>query len=379
MIPIFTLKVLFLSGFVASLIATSIRLHLIYIHDSSFSFYVYWLERRLFRVFPPTRLIPLASISSHTPHLPPQSSPSLPILLRQQQIRQPLHHEPRPLPLIPFLKLLPATDPSQHPQRPRQPPLVPEPNVRVRSISNHARARRIELKFPLDRRHHRLAGLAEGNRAGLAVGLCAVATEHGDERSRNSAGAGEEGVGVGQGRVGVGGQEQRAVVLDVVEGEGELEVVDVEIEAREDDADVWVDEGGVGGGDEGVVLGCDVAAVGGVGAADVGDALGGEFGINAGFAEDEDLWFEGGGAGGGAVGGAVGRGCVEVRVGLGEDARDVNSGAVGGAEDLLDAGGNAHRGEFLAIVLTGFGAVVRHKDDLFLFVGIGVVGGVIVR
>jgi len=86
----------------------------------------------------------------------------------------------------------------------------------------------------------------------------------------------------------------------------------VEVQADEDDADGGVEGGARGDGR--VILGGYFAAEGGVGAADVGVGFGGEFGFDAGFAEDEDGAFVGG---------------------EGEDARDVDCGRVGGAEDFF--------------------------------------------
>lgn len=94
--------------------------------------------------------------------------------------------------------------------------------------------------------------------------------------------------------------------------ERELQVVDVEVEADEDDGDVRVEGGAVGHGGE--VGGRHFAAQGGVGATDEGHIFGGEFVLDAGFAEDEDFVVRG----------------WEV-----EDAGDVDGGAVGGAEDFV--------------------------------------------
>lgn len=94
--------------------------------------------------------------------------------------------------------------------------------------------------------------------------------------------------------------------------ECELEVVDVEVQPGEHDSDGGVER--VTGGDGDVVCGGDGAVEMRVGAADVRDGLGVELGFDAGFAEDED--------------GAAGRG-------QGEDAGDVDRGAVGGAEDFV--------------------------------------------
>lgn len=84
------------------------------------------------------------------------------------------------------------------------------------------------------------------------------------------------------------------------------------VQAYQDDADGGIE--GFAGSDRCVILGDDGAVVGRIGAADVGDGFGGEFGFDAGLAEDED----------GVAGG-----------GEGEDAGDVDCGAVGGAEDFI--------------------------------------------
>ena len=96
----------------------------------------------------------------------------------------------------------------------------------------------------------------------------------------------------------------------------QLQVVEVEIQTAQHDADAGVE--GIARGDGGVVGRGDVTEEGGVGAADVGDVFRVEFVLDAGFAEDED--------------GA----CAQ---GEGEDARDVDGGAVGGAEDFVLSGG----------------------------------------
>ena len=106
----------------------------------------------------------------------------------------------------------------------------------------------------------------------------------------------------------------------------------------------------------------DGALQGGISAADVGDGFAVQFGFYTFFAEDEDCF-------------PCGR--------EGEDARDVDCGAVGGAEDVVlgirslvgrlwgrrgstyDFGGDTHAGEFLHVFCAGFGAVVRDEDDLF--------------
>lgn len=93
----------------------------------------------------------------------------------------------------------------------------------------------------------------------------------------------------------------------------------------------------------------------------MGDVFAVEFGFDSFFAEDED-GFAGGGKG--------------------EDARDVDCGAVGGAEDVVlnirssagglvgeeawtyDFGGDSHAGEFLHVFCAGFCAVVRDEDYL---------------
>lgn len=92
----------------------------------------------------------------------------------------------------------------------------------------------------------------------------------------------------------------------------ELQIVEMEIQAAQNDADAGVE--GLARGDGPVVAWGHVAEQGGVGAADVGDVFRVEFVLDAGFAEDED--------------GAL-------ALGEGEDARDVDGGAVGGAEDFV--------------------------------------------
>lgn len=105
----------------------------------------------------------------------------------------------------------------------------------------------------------------------------------------------------------------------------------------------------------------DYALEGGIGAADVGDGFAVEFGFYTFFAEDEDGFL-------------CGR--------EGEDARDVDRGAVGGAEDVVlvicslvgalvrercgtyDFGRDIHAGEFFHVFCAGFRAVVRDEDDL---------------
>lgn len=94
--------------------------------------------------------------------------------------------------------------------------------------------------------------------------------------------------------------------------EGVLAVAGVEVESREDDADGGVE--GCAGGDGGVVGWGERFKETAVGAADVGDGFGIELGFDSGFAEDEDGAF--------------------VRR-EGQDARDVDCCAVGGAEDFV--------------------------------------------
>jgi hypothetical protein len=72
--------------------------------------------------------------------------------------------------------------------------------------------------------------------------------------------------------------------------------------------------------------------------------------FDAGFADDEDGAFHG----------------RELWVGFREDAGDVDGGAVGGAEDLFDSGGDAHGREFVSVVGAGFGGVVGYEDDGFV-------------
>ena len=90
----------------------------------------------------------------------PRHSP-ISVLRPKQQIAQFVNDILRPRPYLSPLKLLSTTNPRQNPQRPRQPALIPKPNIRVRPIPHHTRPAWIELEFPLDRRHHRLRGLAE--------------------------------------------------------------------------------------------------------------------------------------------------------------------------------------------------------------------------
>ena len=138
------------------------------------------------------------------------------------------------------------------------------------------------------------------------------------------------------------------MVVDVVVCEAEFEVVDVEIEAAEHDAYGWIDEAGIRGGDELVVGLFEVTAVGRVGAAEVGDAFGSEFGFNAGFAEDEDFVF---------VGGEF------------QDSGNVDGGAIGGAEDVFDGGGDVEAGELFEVFGTGFRGVVGYENCFFAWKG----------
>jgi hypothetical protein len=87
----------------------------------------------------------------------------------------------------------------------------------------------------------------------------------------------------------------------------------VEVQTAEHDADVRVQQAAIRNGGEVARL-VEVATQRGVGAADVGDAFGGEFLLYAAFAENEDF--------------VLGAGEFE-------DARDVDGGAVGGAEDFV--------------------------------------------
>lgn len=98
--------------------------------------------------------------------------------------------------------------------------------------------------------------------------------------------------------------------------ERELEVVDVEIQPCEHDSDGGIER--IAGCDGDIVRGGDGAVESRVRAADVRDGFGVELGFDAGLAEDED--------------GAAVRG-------QGEDAGDVDCGAVGGAEDFVLRGG----------------------------------------
>ena len=105
----------------------------------------------------------------------------------------------------------------------------------------------------------------------------------------------------------------------------QLQVIEVEVQTAEHDADGGV-EGGARG-DGGVVGRGDGAEEGGVRAADVADLFRVEFLLDAGFAEDEDgprVWGEG------------------------EDPRDVDCGAVGGAEDFVLFGGGTGGSGFSA-------------------------------
>ena len=101
-------------------------------------------------------------------------------------------------------------------------------------------------------------------------------------------------------------------------GERELEVVEVEIEADKDDADGGVEMGaafciiGDPGGDGGVVFRRNGSSEGWVRAADVGYVFRVEFLLDARLADDEDGAFCGG----------------ELRVDFGQDAGDVDGGAV---------------------------------------------------
>ena len=86
----------------------------------------------------------------------------------------------------------------------------------------------------------------------------------------------------------------------------------MEVQSGQDDTNGRIE--GFARSDGGVISGLHVAAEGGICTANVGDVFGVEFGFNAGFTEDED--------------GALGRGQRK-------DARDVDCGAVGGAEDFV--------------------------------------------
>ena len=275
------------------------------------------------------------------------------------QITQLVHPGTRPHDIVPvpLPLLLPLGHPREHAERAPEPALDPKADVRVQPIADHARPRPLKLEPLRHGIHHLLAGLAE--RFGLA------APERGNEGRGAGARAGEDGLVRGEGDVRVCGEEDGAPLREVVVRVRELEVAEVEVEPAEDDADGRVKRRAVGEG--AVVRGGDGALVGGVCTADVAEGLGGEFGLDAGFADDED---------GASVGGE------------GQDARDVDGGGVGGRKDFILEGkggrwkvsggsfqisskGNtnyrgrdAHPCELLLVVGAGFGAVVGDEDDL---------------
>lgn len=228
--------------------------------------------------------------------------------------------------LLPVLLLVNA---SQHSQRSAQLAFPSKLDVGIKPVANHARPLPIQLEFALDGVHHGLRRLAQRQRLLLA---------HVDQRDRDGARAGEEGMRHWQRAVGVGCQEDGAAA-EVLVAERQLQVVDVEVEAGEDDADLRVQQRAVG--DAGKVLRADVAAEGRVGAADEVDALGAELGLDAGLADDEDL---------------------ALALGELEDAGDVDGGGVGGAEDVLDLGGDVEGGELLVVVRAGLCGVVGYED-----------------
>ena len=108
----------------------------------------------------------------------------------------------------------------------------------------------------------------------------------------------------------------------------------MEIQSCENDADGRVKSGAVG--DRGVVGGLRRAGEGRIGATDEGDGFRGEFGLDTGFADNEDCAF-------------IGR--------EGEDAGDVDGGGVGRAEDFVLAGGIRRRWSSSEVILAQFLAV----------------------
>lgn len=214
-------------------------------------------------------------------------------------------------------------------QRPTQLPVDAELDVGVQAVPDHAGPGAVELELALDGVHHGLAGLAELE--GLLAG-------GGGEWGDDGAGAEEEVVVHGQGGVAVGGEEEGAAA-EIVQAVGDLEVVEVEVEAGEDDADLGVEQGAVGEAAE--VVGRHVPAVALIGAAQEPDPFGLELLLDAALTDDEDL--------------------VLARGGL-EDAGYVDGGGVGGAEDVLDLGGDTEVGELLEVLGAGFGAVVGYED-----------------
>ena len=229
------------------------------------------------------------------------------------------------------LPVLLLADAGQHGQRAAQLALDAELDVGVEAVADHARARAVELELALDGVEHRLAGLAE--REGR------LARHVGEGGRGDGARAGVKIIVHGQGGVQVGREEDGAAP-QVVERVRELEVVDVEVEARQDDADLVVQQRAVGEPRE--VLGRDVPAQVGVRAADERDVLGLELALDAGLAEHEDLVLAGREP---------------------EDARDVDGRRVRRAENLLDVAGDPQPRELLLVLLPGLGRVVGDKDD----------------
>ena len=131
--------------------------------------------------------------------------------------------------------------------------------------------------------------------------------------------------------------------------EGHFEVVEVEIQTDQDHADGGVKDARIASRDRFVVFRRHVSSELWVGAADVRDVFGVEFLLDARLADDEDGTFCGG----------------EFGVGLGQDAGDVDGGAVRGAEDFFNGGGNAHGCEFVPVVGARLGGVVGYEDDGF--------------
>ena len=237
---------------------------------------------------------------------PPGASP--------QQIRQAIHIRTRHQVGAIAQKLLLSTHTREHTKRPTQPRLHPKPYIRIQAIAHHTRARARKAHPPLDRIHHRRRGLAERQRRAPA---------RDDERGAEGAGAGEQRPRGRQRRVGVG-REEGGAAAQVRVRDRVLEVAGVEVQGRQHDGYVRVEQGGVGGGEGGEVGGRGGAAERGVGAADVRDAGGGELVLDARLAEDEDF---------------------VVRRGEAQDARDVDGGAVAGAEDFVLAGSAGGGGE----------------------------------
>ncbi len=165
----------------------------------------------------------------------------------------------------------------------------------------------LKPKLPLNRIHHGLTRLPK--RHGLHL-----PTHHRHQRRRNRPRARKQRPRRRERDIRIRSQ-KHCPALQVRERVGEFQITEMEVQTGEDDADGGV-EGGAGG-DGGVVFWFDGTVVEGVGAADVGDGFGAQFGFDAGFAEDEDGFLGGG---------------------EGEDAGDVDGGAVGGGEDFVLGG-----------------------------------------